>query len=44
MKDFIVLIAMIALGTVIFMLILGDDNSSMKSAAKRFMEAQVQAL
>ena len=44
MKDFIVVIALLILGAFIFMIILGGDDSSLKSASKRLMEAQVEGL
>lgn len=44
MKDFIVLLAMIILGVFIAMLIISDDEGSLKSASEKFMKGQVQAL
>ncbi len=43
MKDFIVLIAFIALGCLIAALIIGNDNS-LKTATKGFMLKQVDVL
>lgn len=44
MKDFIVVMAMIILGVFIAMLILSDDDDSLKTASKDLMKSQVDAL
>ena len=44
MKNFIVVIALLILGVFIFGLIMGDEDTSLKSASRDLMQSQVAAL